>query len=108
MVHSRWVRTAARCGHHIDCATINKEEREASVQPRGQDELGVRHTTSNSTLACKPNLNDLKEQLFRLEVDHKQKRISQREYERAISSFYQNLQRAVETGNGKSQLSDAK
>lgn len=74
------------------------------IQPRVQDDLAVGQTTSNSVLGCNRTRNDLKEQLFRLEVDHKQKRISQPEYERAIAAFYQNLQQAIETGNGRTPI----
>jgi hypothetical protein len=40
-------------------------------------------------------LNDLKEQLFRLEVEHKQNRISQPEYEEALAALRHNLDWAV-------------
>jgi hypothetical protein len=40
-------------------------------------------------------LDDLKEQLFRLEVEHKQNRISQQEYEKAMAALHQNLDRAM-------------
>ena len=40
-------------------------------------------------------LNDLKEQLFRLEVEHKQNRISQPEYEKAMTALRRNLDWAM-------------
>jgi len=47
-------------------------------------------TSSSSAL-----LQGLKEELFELEVEHKQGRISQQEYEKTKSALDQTLQRAL-------------
>ena len=46
-------------------------------------------------------LEALKEELFQLEVEHKQGRISQQEYESAKSALDQTLQRALKRESQK-------
>ena len=65
------------------------------VRPQIQDDVVVSRATSEPIDASKLILNDLKEQLFQLEVAHKQKRISQPEYEKAMAALHQNLKRAM-------------
>jgi hypothetical protein len=85
----------------ISIARRSTKKGPRAVEPRAQDDPALSESTANRLLGGKLTLNDLKEQFFRLEVDHKQNRISQPEYESAIASFYQNLQRAVGTGDDK-------
>ena len=64
---------------------------------------------SDLPLAPKPNpadrtallLEALKEEIFQLEVEHKQGRISQQEYEKAKAALDQTLERAVKRGTVK-------
>ncbi len=88
-------------GGTISIARRSTKKGPRAFRPRAQDDLALSETNENRIPGGKPTLNDLKEQLFRLEVDHKQNRMSQPEYESAIASFYQNLQRAVGTDNGQ-------
>jgi len=46
-------------------------------------------------------LEALKEEIFQLEVEHKQGRISQQEYEKAKAALDQTLERAVKRGTAK-------
>jgi hypothetical protein len=55
----------------------------------------VSRVKSQPVDGSKSTLNDLKEQLFRLEVEHEQKRISQLEYEKAMAAFHRKLEKAV-------------
>jgi hypothetical protein len=57
--------------------------------------------SSESADAGKSFLNDLKEQLFQLEVEHKQKRISQPQYEKALAALHQDLKQAMTLGDDK-------
>jgi hypothetical protein len=57
--------------------------------------------TSEPADAGKSFLNDLKEQLFQLEVEHKQRRISQPEYEKALAALQHNLRHAISLGDDK-------
>jgi hypothetical protein len=46
-------------------------------------------------------LGALKEEIFQLEVEHKQRRISQQEYEKAKAALDQTLERAAKRGVAK-------
>jgi hypothetical protein len=65
------------------------------VLPELQNEVAVSDAMSEPVDESKLILNDLKEQLFRLEVEHKQNRISQPEYEKAMTALRQNLDWAM-------------
>jgi hypothetical protein len=65
------------------------------IRFKSQPTVVVSRKTSEPADASKLVLNDLKERLFRLEVEHKQNRISQPEYEKAIAELHQNLDRAI-------------
>ena len=52
-----------------------------------QNKVVVSEAMSEPVNESKLILNDLKEQLFRLEVEHKQNRISQPEYEKAMTAL---------------------
>jgi hypothetical protein len=72
-----------------------------SVGPQVQHDVAVSQTPSESVGGIRLTINDLKEQFFRLEVEHKQKRISQPEYEKAMAGLHQNLRQAIRMGNEK-------
>jgi DNA repair ATPase RecN len=69
----------------------------------GAEVLVVREVESNSGRAARPEavsissmlLRGLKEELFELEVEHKQGRISQQEYEKSKAALDHTLQRAL-------------
>ena len=65
------------------------------VRPEIQNKVVVSRVKSQPVDGSKSTLNDLKEQLFRLEVEHEQKRISQLEYEKAMAAFHRKLEKAV-------------
>jgi hypothetical protein len=65
------------------------------IRFKSQPTVVVSRKTSEPADASKLVLNDLKERLFRLEVEHKQNRISQPEYEKAMAELHQNLDRAI-------------
>lgn len=92
----------------ISIAQRSTKRKAPPVRTQLQDDPAAYQTTSNSAPGGTPTLNDLKEQLFRLEVDHKQKRIPQPEYENALAGLHQNLQRAIATRNADVQLGNAK
>jgi hypothetical protein len=71
------------------------------VRPEIPDDLVPKRATPEPPGGRKLILNDLKEQLFRLEVKHKQKRISQPDYEKAIAALHQNLEQAMRPGEDK-------
>jgi hypothetical protein len=80
----------------ISIARRSKKRRVPSlVRPQIQDNVVASQATSEPVDGSKPILNGLKEQLFRLEVEHQQNRISQPEYEKAIAALRQNLERAM-------------
>jgi hypothetical protein len=66
-----------------------------SVPPEVRNTSVVSRATSEIADNSKSILNDLKEQLFRLEIKHKQNQISQQEYERAMAALRQNLDWAM-------------
>ena len=66
-----------------------------------QNKVVVSEAMSEPVDESKLILNDLKEQLFRLEVEHKQNRISQPEYEKAMTALRRNLDWAM-TGKAAS------
>jgi len=72
-----------------------------SVGPQVQHDVAMSQTPSESVGGIRLTINDLKEQFFRLEVEHKQKRISQPEYEKAMAGLHQNLRQAIRMGNEK-------
>jgi hypothetical protein len=61
------------------------------VLPNIQNKIVVSEAVSEPVDRSKLTLSDLKEQLFRLEVEHMQKRISELEYENAVATLRQNL-----------------
>jgi hypothetical protein len=65
------------------------------VPSKNQPTVIVSRATSKPVDGSKIVLDDLKEQLFRLEVEHKQNRISQPEYEKAMAALHQNLDHAM-------------
>ena len=78
-----------------------KREASHSVPAELKDKVLGSRTTSEPGDGSKSILNDLKEQLFRLEVKHKQNQISQREYEKAMTALRQNLDWAIRQDDGK-------
>jgi hypothetical protein len=73
----------------------NKWRVSHSVRPDVKGSVVVSRAMSEPISGSKLILNDLKEQLFRLEVEHKENRISQEEYEKAIAAFRQHLDWAM-------------
>jgi hypothetical protein len=73
----------------------NKWRVSHSVRPDVKGSVAVRRVMSERISGSKLILNDLKEQLFLLEVKHKENRISQEEYEKAIATFRQHLEWAM-------------
>jgi hypothetical protein len=71
------------------------------VRPELRDNVGSSPGASGPADAGKSSFRDLKEQLFLLEVEHKQKRISQPEYEKALAALQQNLGHAISLGDDK-------
>lgn len=65
------------------------------ARPQIQDDVVASRGTSEPVDGSRLILNDLKEQLFRLEVEHQQSRISQPEYEKTMAALHQNLDRAM-------------
>jgi hypothetical protein len=65
------------------------------VRPQIKDNVVASRPTSEPVDGSRLVLNDLKEQLFRLEVEHQRNRISLPEYEKAMAALRQNLERAM-------------
>jgi hypothetical protein len=61
--------------------------------------LSVAALTLRDPMLRDPTLGDLKEQLFRLEVERKKNRIAQPDYEKAIATLHQSLDQAIKPGN---------
>jgi hypothetical protein len=64
-------------------------------RPEIPPNLVASRATSQPADGSRLALNNLKEQLFQLEVRHKQDRISQPEYEKAVAALHKNLERAM-------------
>jgi hypothetical protein len=68
-------------------------------------ELPVKRPASRAAVEAKPHssmlLQALKEELFDLEVEHKQGHISQQEYEKTKAALDQTLQRALKRDAAK-------
>ena len=90
-----------------DCAGSRRDlHRSAAPNRRSPRFRPVRCELPDFPLAPKPKTADrssllleaLKEEIFQLEVEHKQGRISQQEYEKAKAALDQTLERAVKRG----------
>jgi hypothetical protein len=88
---------AARAKGKLAPAADYDEDFEAAEVPAPRDfrRSEARPQSSTTRSSSSMLLEGLKEELFQLEVEHKQGSISQQEYEQAKSALDQTLQRAL-------------